>query len=136
MPKYTITFTASPTDAKALLDLAVKALTSTELSELHFTTDGAGAEPLKRTLTPHHRFAQRTGISGPQMVFELLQSANGKMKREVIRKNLVTKGYAPASVGPFTSKLKRAGLVEYNSPNYYLTTKGQAHIWPTKATKD
>lgn len=134
MPKYTITFTASPTDAKALLNLAVKALTSTELSELHFTTDGADAEP-KRTLAPHHRYAQRTGVSGPQVAFELLRAANGKMKREVLRKQLVAKGYAPASVEPFTSKLKRDGLVEYNNPNYYLTTKGQAHTWPIKANK-
>lgn len=124
MPKYTITFTASPDDARVLLELAVKALTTTELSELHFTSEEPQAET-KRTPATHSRAPRVNGTSGPQVLFDLLSASGGKIKREILQTQLAKKGYSPTSVGPFSSVLRKKGLLDFNKPHYYLTDKGK-----------
>lgn len=127
MPKYTITFTTTPDDARAFLDLAFKALTGSELAEVHFKTEsdeGAGVP------APAPRKRHVHGTNGPQETFDILRAAEGKMKKETLRKQLVAKGYSPTSLHPFASKLRTSGLLDYNEPFYYLTERGKALTGP------
>lgn len=132
MPKYSLTFTASPDDAKAMLDLAVKALTAQELNELHFSKieNGDDTVPVAHTrATPAHRKFHKPGTNGPEALFAHIKSVS-KISRERARTWLHAQGYSATSIGPFTSKLKKLGLIEFNRPNYYITQAGKDFSGP------
>jgi hypothetical protein len=127
VPKYSLTFTASQADAKAMLDLAVKALTAQELNELHFSQIEADDVRPPAAPKPVQRHKPRTeGSNGAKTVIDLLKDApQGRLTRDSLARKLHQRGYAPASIGPFASICKRLDLVEFNHPYYQLTPAGR-----------